>query len=32
MIGYSNAFLIYTAACFVSLPLLLLVRINSPKT
>jgi MFS transporter, DHA2 family, multidrug resistance protein len=26
MIGYSNAFLIYTLACFASLPLLLLVR------
>ena len=26
IIGYSNAILIYTAACFASLPLLLLVR------
>ena len=28
MIGYSNAFTLYTVACFASLPLLLLIRIK----
>lgn len=31
MIGYSNAFTLYTVTCFASLPLLLLIRIGKNK-
>ena len=28
MVGYENAFVLYTAVCFATLPLLLLVRVK----
>ena len=31
MIGYANSFVLYTAACFVSLPLIVFVRISRQK-